>query len=75
VQAGGSAALGRLALAARNGVSLSVTVDVGRDGKVCASDFVRDFDRTDFSSFFEAPPDDYTIVVKEYGDRCRPLDP
>ncbi|HEU4404441.1 MAG TPA: hypothetical protein VFS43_04030 [Polyangiaceae bacterium] len=52
----------------------SVTVDVGRDGKLCASDFVQNFDRTDFSSFGEAPPDAYTIIVKEYGDRCRPLD-
>jgi hypothetical protein len=52
----------------------SVTIDVGRDGKVCANDFVQDFDRTDFSVFGEAPPDDYTIIVKEYGDRCQPLD-
>lgn len=53
----------------------SVTVDVGRDGKVCASDFVQDFDRTDVSAFGGVPPDDYTITVKEYGDRCQPLDP
>ena len=52
----------------------SVTVDVGRDGKVCASDLVQDYNRTGTKAFGDAPPRSHTIAVKEYGDSCRPLD-
>ncbi|MDI1435367.1 hypothetical protein [Polyangium sorediatum] len=56
------------------GFYFSLVVDVDRDGQQCEKDLVQDFDRSDFTSFDEEPPQTYKVFVKEYGSSCTPID-
>ncbi|WP_437961182.1 hypothetical protein WME76_17140 [Sorangium sp. So ce119] len=53
----------------------SVVIDVGSDGQMCAEDLLQDYDRSDWMSFAEEPPEEHRVFVKESGSECRPIDP